>query len=213
MTNQGIFDIFTAAGMTAEGACAVMGNFMAESSMKANIVQRGMTKLTDEQYTAAVDNDLLNFVADNAGYGYAQWTYRPRRQKLLSFAKSQGVSIGDPTMQCQFTIKELKEDFHTIWADLCSSHDLFQLTQVVCNVYENPAVKNVGTRYEYAKGFLQEIKNPQPVPVTSKADPVVRMLQACMAQDGYWPEDRIDGKKTAEFRAKFKEYAADVAAC
>ncbi len=212
MTNQEIFDIFTAAGMTVEGACAVMGNFMAESGMKANIVQRGMTKLTDEQYTAAVDNGLLDF-RDSVGFGYAQWTYGPRKTKLLSFAKAQGVSIGDPAMQCQFCIHELKTDFHTIWADLCSSRDLFQLTQVVCNVYENPAVKNVGTRYEYAKAFLREIKNPQPVPVTSRADPVVRMLQACMAQDGYWPEDRIDGIKTAEFRAKFKEYAADVAAC
>lgn len=211
MTNQEIFDIFTAAGMTAEGACAVMGNFMAESSMIPNIAQRGMTKLTDAQYTAAADNGLLDF-RDSIGFGYAQWTYGPRKAKLLSFAKAQGVSIGDPAMQCQFCIQELKTDFHTIWADLCSSHDLFQLTQVVCNVYENPAVKNVGTRYQYAREFLQEMEHPQPQPI-SKADAVVRMLQACMAQDGYWPEDRIDGVKTAEFRVKFKEYAADVAAC
>ncbi len=212
MTNQEIFDIFTAAGMTAEGACAVMGNFMAESSMVPNIVQRGMTKLTDAQYTAAADNGLIDFVHDSVGYGYAQWTYHTRKAALLAYAKAKGVSVGDPKMQCDFCIHELKTDFHTIWADLCSSRDLFQLTQVVCSVYENPAVKNVSTRYEYAKGFLREMENPQPQPV-SKADPVVRMLQACMAQDGYWPEDQINGKKTAEFRAKFKEYAADVAAC
>lgn len=46
-----------------------------------------------------------------------------------------------------------------------------------------------------------------------KADPVVRMLQCCMAQDGYWQSDRIDGQKSQEFREKIKEYAADVAAC
>lgn len=47
---------------------------------------------------------------------------------------------------------------------------------------------------------------PQP-----KADAVVRMLQSCMAQDGYWPEGQITGFKSREFREKIKEYAADVA--
>ena len=212
MTNQEIFDIFTSAGMTAEGACAMMGNFMAESSMIPNIAQRGMTKLSDAQYTAAADNGRIDFAHDAVGYGYAQFTYHTRKAALLSFARARGVSVGDPGMQCDFVIHELKTDFHTIWADLCSSHDLFQLTQVVCNVYENPAVKNVGTRYEYAQSFLQEMENPRPQPA-SRADPVVRMLQACMAQDGYWPEDRIDGLRSAEFRDRIKEYAADVAAC
>lgn len=40
---------------------------------------------------------------------------------------------------------------------------------------------------------------------------IVRMLQACMAQNGYWPADQIDGVKSPEFRKAFVAYAADVA--
>ena len=213
MTNQEIFDIFTAAGMTAEGACAVMGNFMAESSMIPNIAQRGMTKLTDAQYTAAADNGLIDFARDQVGYGLAQWTYHTRKAKLLEYAKALNLSIGDGYMQCYFCIKELKEDFHTIWADLCQSHDLFLLTQVVCNVYENPAVKNVGTRYEFAKGFLSEMENPQPQPEAPAWDFDVALIQLQMARDGFWPKDQITGVKTPEFREAYKEWAAAVAAC
>ena len=196
MTNQEIFDIFTSAGMTAEGACAVMGNFMAESSMIPNIAQRGMTKLTDAQYTAAADNGLIDFAHDQVGYGYAQWTYGPRKEKLLRAAGNEGVSVGDPGMQLRFCIRELKEDFHTIWADLCQSHDLFQLTQLVCNVYENPAVKNVGTRYEYAQEFMEEIENPKPGPFFPP-DLSVLVLQAVLCGNGY--SVPITGCRSKEF--------------
>lgn len=40
---------------------------------------------------------------------------------------------------------------------------------------------------------------------------IVRMLQACMAQLGYWPAERVDGVKSKEFREAFVSYAADVA--
>jgi len=217
MTNGEIFDIFTSAGMTSEGACAVMGNFMAESSMKPNIVQRGMTKLSDEQYTAAVDNGLYDF-ADGIGYGYAQWTWGPRKRKLLEFAKANGVSIGNAEMQCQFAIKELKEDFHTIWADLCQSKDLFQLTQLICNVYENPAVKNVGTRYEYAKQFYDQMKNPatsynpkDPVAATFPPDPTVLAFQLWMNYNGY--ACAVNGYKSGDFFPTLDQFVADMKKC
>ena len=215
MTNQEIFDVFTAAGMTAEGACAMMGNFMAESSMIPNIAQRGMTKLSDAQYTAAADNGLIDFAHDAVGYGLAQWTYHTRKASLLSWARAAGKSVGDGVTQCQFCIAELKNDFHTIWADLCSSHDLFQLTQVVCNVYENPAVKNVGARYNFAQAFLREMEEhkPEPEPEATKGERVIAHMQLDMAWDGYYPWDRIDGTRNELFRETWPKYAADVAKC
>ena len=218
MTNQEIFDIFTSAGMTAEGACAVMGNFMAESSMVPNIAQRGMTKLTDAQYTAAADNGLIDFAHDQVGYGLAQWTYHTRKASLLSWAKAAGKSVGDGVTQCHFCVAELKNDYHTIWADLCQSHDLFQLTQVVCNVYENPAVKNVGTRYEYAKQFYDEITRPaikpkDPIQATFPPDPSVKQIQYVMYDNGYWDVDKINGRKSKEFFAKLREFTNDMEAC
>ncbi len=218
MTNQEIFDVFASAGMTAEGACAVMGNFMAESSMIPNIAQRGMTKLTDAQYTAAADNGLIDFAHDAVGYGLAQWTYHTRKAALLQYARAQGVSVGDPAMQLRFCIRELKEDFHTIWADLCQSHDMFQLTQLVCNVYENPAVKNVGTRYEYAQGFLKEMTKPtikpkDPIQATFPPNPSVKMIQYAMWDNGYWDIEKINGHKSKEFFAKLREFVDDMEGC
>lgn len=220
MTNAEIFDFYTSQGMTAEGACAMMGNFMAESSMKPNIAQRGMTKLSDEQYTAAADNGLIDFAHDQVGYGYAQFTYPQRKANLLSFAKANGRSVGDALTQLRFTIKELKEDFHTIWADLCASHDLFQLTQMVCNVYENPAVKNVGTRYEFAKNFYDELTGgKKPVPVTDPVtatfppNPSVKMIQYVLWDNGYWEVAGITGYKTKAFFKKLREFVDDMEKC
>lgn len=54
---------------------------------------------------------------------------------------------------------------------------------------------------------------PQPPPSPERGDPIVRVLQTCMAYDGYWPADQIDGIKTPEYRAQIVKYAADVAGC
>ena len=217
MTNREIYDFFSSAGFTPEGACAMMGNFMAESSMIPNNVQNDMTKLTDAQYTAAIDNGLLDFV-DDIGYGYAQWTLASRKRNLLSFAKAEGTSIGDPLMQLEFSLKELKSDFRNLWNSLCTSHDMFQLTQAVCYDYENPAVKNVGTRYEFAQSFYNElVKGAKPAPTidpvaaTFPPNPSVMILQAVMQYNGYWGD--ITGYKTAEFFAKLREFIDDMGKC
>lgn len=54
---------------------------------------------------------------------------------------------------------------------------------------------------------------PQPSPISERGDPIVRVLQTCMAYDGYWPADQIDGFKTPEYREAIVKYAADVAGC
>ena len=51
MSAQTIYDDLRKAGMTHEGACAMLGNMQCESSLKPNIAQRGMTNPTDAQYT------------------------------------------------------------------------------------------------------------------------------------------------------------------
>ena len=218
MKAKTIYDLFRVAGMTHEGALAMLGNFAAESTLELipNIVQIGMTKLTNDQYTAAVDNGLLDFI-DSIGYGLAQWTYKTRKAKLLAFAKSKGTSIGDGEMQVEFAIKELKEDYHTIWADLCQSHDLFQLTQLVCNQYENPAVKNVGTRYAYAQHIEGKLREKVPVttPVSQTFPPnaSVKQIQYVMWDNGYWEIENINGYKSKEFFDKLREFVDDMEAC
>lgn len=214
MSNRTIYDALRAAGMTKEGACGLMGNMMAESSMKSNIAQRGMTKLTDEQYTAAADNGLIDFRNDSVGYGLCQWTYPTRKAALLQFVKSRGVSVGDEAMQVQFCIKELKQDYPALWRYLCESHDLFMCAQKVCVEYERPAVNNVGTRYEFAERFYDEFANgevkpmPEPKPEPKNWDWKVAIIQFVMQQDGYWGEP--DGLKSPEFFKAWDEFGEDM---
>lgn len=53
----------------------VMGNLYAESALKPNNLQNTFEKklkMTDEEYTSAVDNGTYdNFINDKAGYGLA----------------------------------------------------------------------------------------------------------------------------------------------
>ena len=60
---------------------------------------------------------------------------------------------------------------------------------------------------------LQPQPSPAPQPSPERGDPIVRVLQTCMAYDGYWPADQIDGIKTPAYREAIVKYAADVAGC
>lgn len=64
-----------------------------------------------------------------------------------------------------------------------------------------------------AKPAPQPAPDPQPSPSPERGDPIVRVLQTCMAYDGYWPADQIDGIKTPAYREAIVKYAADVAGC
>lgn len=221
MSTKTIYDQLRAVGMTAEGACGLMGNMQAESSMQANIAQRGMTTLTDYGYTVAADMRTIDFVHDSVGYGLCQWTYWSRKQGLLSFAAASGVSVGDEDMQVQFCVKELREDFPNVWIVLTGSHDLYECARIVCLQYERPAVNNVDERYRFAQDFIAQLAGgsdpdpapdpqPQPSPIP-EVDLALMVLQACMQRDGFWP-GAIDGVRSPAFRKAIVEYAAAVAA-
>lgn len=202
MSNQTIFDALVGAGMTVEGACGMLGNMAAESTMKPTIAQRGMTTMSDADYTFAADNGNIDFSNDSVGYGLCQWTYHTRKAALLAFAKSRGVSVGDGDMQTQFCVKELKEGYLDLWAMLCSSNDLLQCTERICKEYERPAVNNVDVRYNFAKqAFDYFTAQPQPAekpPDTEAADrqdPVELVTDLLLSY-----------LQTSEFREGFSEY-------
>ena len=87
-------------------------------------------------------------------------------------------------------------------------------------------MNNVDVRYRFALNFFRQLAGgsdpdpapdpqpePSPQPPPERGDPIVRVLQTCMAYDGYWPADQIDGIKTPEYREAIVKYAADVAGC
>lgn len=222
MSIKTIYDQLRAVGMTAEGACGLMGNMQAESSMQANIAQRGMTTLTDYGYTVAADMRTIDFVHDSVGYGLCQWTYWSRKQDLLAFADASGVSVGDEDMQVQFCVKELREDFPGVWAVLTSSHDLYECARIVCVQYERPAVNNVDVRYRYARDFFAQLAGqsadpdppPDPHPVASRVDFTVAVIQFLMQfnDQSIWPYE-IDGIKSKKFFDALREFTDAMEGC
>ena len=159
-------------GMSLSGASAMAGNMMAESGLKADIAQRGMTALSDEQYTQASDAGIIDFVNDAVGYGLCQWTYPTRKQALLMFAKMRGVSVGDAAMQLEFCVEELKRDYGALWEYLRGTAEVYEAAARICIEYERPAVNNIDIRAKYAAEMYEKyarvltggaLKQPKPV--------------------------------------------------
>ncbi len=82
----------------AYGVAGLLGNIRAESGCKSAVLQRSYEKklnITSAEYTRLVDERAYpDFVNDKAGYGLAQWTFWSRKQALLDYTRSKGVSIG-----------------------------------------------------------------------------------------------------------------------
>lgn len=213
MTNKEIYDRLRKAGMTAEGACGMLGNMAAESAMKPDNAQDSFG-IPDSMYVEQVDAGARDFL-DSIGFGLCQWTLSSRKAKLLAFARARGVSIADPAMQVDFVVKELTEEteFAKVRQTLFTSHDLLACTQIVMNVYENPAVKNLGSRLEYAQMAYYDFGKAgsslsNSAASATKPDPVIIALQILMSYEGYCGE--ADGIKSDAFLKDFREFSKSV---
>lgn len=143
MTKRKLFDRLYAFIKNAYGVCAIMGNFDKESDFESNNMQNCYEddlNMTDEQYTAAVDNGTYtDFVGDSVGYGYAQWTSAGRKAGLLELAKKQGVSIGDEDMQLDYVEQELTTGYKSVLNALRNATSVKEASDIVCTKYERPA--------------------------------------------------------------------------
>ena len=217
MSAKTIYDRLRSHGMTIAGACAMLGNMQAESGLKANIAQRGMTTLTDDEYTRQADSYAISqakFVHDAVGYGLCQWTYWSRKKALAEYAHDIGKSVGDEAMQVDFCVGELKASYASLWSFLCTTEVTYEATSRICTEYERPAVNNINARYGFAQKFQSELADgAAPATDDRDVDYVILALQSCMAHDGYWPKNRLDGVKTRDFCDKLLEYAQDVGRC
>lgn len=146
MSKLTILTALVRGGMTPVAACAMGGNMMCESNMQSNIAQRGMTKLTDAEYTAAANAGTIDFAHDAVGYGLCQWTYFSRKQRLLEYAKSMGASVGDEETQVNFCLAELRGEYPALWNYLTTAQDLYGAAARICKEYERPAVNNIADR-------------------------------------------------------------------
>ena len=203
MSAQTIYDELRRAGMTHEGACAMLGNMQCESGLKSNIAQRGMTSLTDAQYTKLFDANPERCISDGVGYGLCQWTYPQRKRNLRQFARNWGVSVGAEDMQTAFAVEELKTEYAALWKFLCETDDLYTAAARICKEYERPAVNNVQARFDAAQKFSAELQNTKS---EAGADMTVLIMQALLVLRGYSVElsGRGDGKTLEALRDYMK---------
>jgi hypothetical protein len=113
--------------------------------------------MTDEQYTAAVDNGTYTeFAADRAGYGLCQWTSSGRKQNLYNHCKKFGCSIGNLAMQISFLWQELNGSYKSVLAVLQSAKTVSEAARVVMLKFERPADQSEAKqllRVSYAEEF------------------------------------------------------------
>ena len=220
MSARDIYAKLITAGLTHEGACGLMGNMQAESALKANIAQRGMTALSDEEYTAAAAEWPVKFIHDGVGYGLCQWTYWSRKQALFNFAQARGASVGDEGMQVEFCISELKNDYPGLWALLCSVTDIYTAASEVCTVYERPAVNNITVRAGYANQISNRAKregwgnNPSVAYGDSSLYKGAESTDGTEGAEAYWPPrvicEGMSGDDVAVAQALLKARGGDV---
>lgn len=158
-----MFNFLRQQGFTEAGSAAVVGNGYAESGCSPiNLQNNGNRELdmTDEQYTAAVDNGTYtNFVNDKYGYGIFQWTYWSRKQNLLNYAKSKGVSIGDLEMHMNFLMQELNAGYKPLLNILRTSNSVSECSNAFMLQFERPAnqsVENQNKRVSYGQEFYNK---------------------------------------------------------
>lgn len=216
MTTKEIYLHLIQAGLTSYGACALMGNLQAESGLRSNNAENGRTSLSDDDYTASVDNGTYTaFVTDAIGYGLAQWTYWSRKQSLLAFSKSRGCSIGDCAMQLDFCLKEIKDRYRGLFNELCSTKDLKRATADVCTIYEKPAVNNIDTRYKYAQQFYDELVNSPEKEETelTENESIAKLVSCAKKQVGYLEKKTnayLDDKTANAGSNNWNRYARDI---
>jgi len=162
---QQIWNYLIDCGYTEEAAAAMMGNLMAESKLNPFCVQGDYKKDDPNTYdgrktyqidTIYTKQQFKDDTTGGGGYGLAQWTYKPRKDKLYDFAKEKGTSIGDIQTQLEFIKYELDNDYAGIGNSMETSHNLTALTHSILYDYENPEIKNESERQKYAKEMYEK---------------------------------------------------------
>lgn len=160
MSKENIYQKLRNGGLSPAGACAMMGNMDAESSLisirKQGDFSEGFVK--SQEYTAAVNSEEITrwqFMSDSIGYGLCQWTFSTRKDHLYMFAREAGTSIGDEDMQCRFCIWELQNEYaDDLYPFLCQTDDLAKAAQRICAEFERPAVNNFADRINSAQAYF-----------------------------------------------------------
>ena len=214
-----MYRTFRKAGMTIEGACAVLGQIQHEGVFISNNAEDSK-KVIDAIYTRQVDNGIITrhqFMYDGIGYGYAQWTFPDRKGKMYDFHRARGKSIGDSDTQIAFLLWEMQHDFPVQWRLVTNSHDLADLSWQLLDKWENPDNKEdqKPRRYKSAKDFYDRFKNLDIEGTSSmtKQEAVNAVLNLARSEVGYHEKasnSGLDDKNANAGAGNWNKYARDL---
>ena len=156
-----VYKAYRAAGMKDAGAWGMLGNAACESTLCPYRLQGDFSQGYSKSvaYTQAVDsgaiskNDFVYHGPNGGGFGFYQWTLQSRKDKMYTEARKRGCSIGDLQFAIDFSLLELKTDPYfagNVWPVLRSTDSISEASNIICRIYENPAVKNYADRYKAA---------------------------------------------------------------
>lgn len=135
MNEEKIWKFIYGKSKNAYGTAALMGNLMAESSLNP----KNVTGSKDPDYVKKADSGSIDFVYDGCAFGLVQWCYRTRKEGLLYYAKSLGVSVGDIDLQLEYMWKELKESYKTAYNSIINATNIRESSDIIMLKYEKPA--------------------------------------------------------------------------
>lgn len=146
------------------GTAAIMGNLMAESSLNPRCV----TGIKDPEYICKADNDEIDFAHDGHAFGLVQWCYYTRKGGLQGYAKQVGRSVGDLQMQLEYLVKEMSQDYKSVWKAVIEAKSIRTASDTVMLKYEKPSTTTEAAKQKRAsygqKYYDQFAKKPDPEP-------------------------------------------------
>ncbi len=186
------------AGFTKEAACALLAMIQGESAFLSDNAEDRIHAygISDEEYLRRAEAGLVtingrNFIYDEVGFGYAQWTFWSRKRFLYEYCVEKGKSLADHETQKEFIFVEMERDFPGIWKLCHESHDLSEITKLLINIWENPADhdKAYKVRFPYAQAWLAKSSNWKVEDDISEKDTAERTWPPRTIQKGLnWPE-------------------------
>jgi len=204
MNEKTIWDFLLQKTGNAYGTAAIMGNLMAESSLNPRCV----TGIKDPEYICKADNEEIDFAHDGHAFGLVQWCYYTRKGGLLAYAKQTGRSVGHLQMQLEYLVKEMSQDYKSVWNAVCTAKDIRSASDIVMLKYEKPSGTSEAAkkkRADYGKMFYVEygMLDPEPEPAPQPSGKkMVRAKSQVNIRSGPGMSNQIlgelKGKRTAE---------------
>ena len=214
-----MYRTFRKAGMTVEGACAVLGQIQHEGAFKPTNAEDSKG-VADDAYTREVDNGTRtrhSFMYDGVGYGYAQWTFPDRKGKMHDFHRARGKSIGDSDTQIMFLLWEMQHDFPNQWTLVTHSHDIADISWQLLDKWENPdgKLEQKDDRESSARKFYKQFRNLdiEETHKMTKEEAVNRVLNTAREEVGYHEKasnSQLDDKTANSGSADWNKYARDL---